>query len=102
MMHKKYVEMNRKSPYQYHEVTDDDVTLALDTKINEPRLVHDEKKRLLKKIKQKEIEHDNKMRSILGLTPVRTPAVTTNDVVKSLVSPQVFRCIYKRGNVDMY
>ena len=102
MMHKKYVEMNRKSPYQYHEVTDDDVTLALDTKINEPRLVHDEKKRLLKKIKQKEIEHDNKMRNILGLTPVRNTAVTTNDVVKSLVSPQVFRCIYKRGNVDMY
>lgn len=97
MMHKKCVDSRKKSPYQYHEVTDDDVTLALDTKINEPRLVMDEKKRLLKKIKQNEIDHDNKMRDILGLTPVKCSAVSNNDVVKSLASPQVFRCIYKRA-----
>lgn len=102
MMHKKYVDMRKKSPYQYHEVTDDDVTLALDTKINEPRLVMSEKKRLLKRIRQQEIDHDNKMRNILGLTPVKCSAVTNNDVVKSLTSPQIFRCIYKRGEVDLY
>lgn len=101
-MHKTYVEQQRKSMLQYNEVVDDDVTLALDAMINEPRLVMSEKTRLMQKIQNKKRDHDNKMRTILGLTPTKRARMTENDVVKSLESPQLFRCVYKRGKVDFF
>lgn len=55
-MHKKYVDSKRKSPYQYNEVTDDDISLALDTKINEERLIMQEKRRVISKIRKESLQ----------------------------------------------
>lgn len=101
-MHKKYVDSKRKSPYQYNEVTDDDISLALDTKINEERLIMQEKRRVLSKIRKESLQHDNKMRNILGLNPTSGTATSKKEILREMNSPQIFRCVYKRGKSNIY
>lgn len=101
-MHRKYVEANKKSAYQYNEVNEDDIANAIESKMNEERLILDEKKRLMSKLSKERRSHDNKLRAILGLTQAKHEAITNNKVISKLNSPQIFRCIHKRGKCTVF
>lgn len=101
-MHRKYIESKRKSPYQYNEVSPDSIAIAIESSMNEERLILDEKKKVLAKITRDRKKHDNEMRKVLGLTEVEHTAIQKNVVVKNLDTPQIFRCIHKRGNCNVY
>lgn len=100
--HMAYLKSKRHSPFVYNGVDDDVIALTIESKINEERLILEEKRRLVEKISRERRLNDNKMRNILGLTERPVSGVTANECIRDMEHPQIFRCINKRGKCSVY